>query len=115
MRLLIVSLALASTMACGDDGPTPLAPSPRQAPLSPPQPPASATFRATGTVVEIEGGPVADAVVRAVGCSDNSEFGQTLTDVSGRFTLDVQSVGSALPPRAEGRVRGWRVRLQRAG
>ena len=92
VRPLTICLVLSSA-TCVKDRATPIGPS-ASSPVAPSPPPApSLTFRATGTVVEIDGGPVADATVRAFNCSDNFVFGQTLTDLGGRFTLEVQSPG----------------------
>jgi len=111
MRRTMIYLAFVCTVACGDEGPTPVAPTPTSKPSPNPSPspaPVSTTFRATGTVVEIEGGPVADATVRAFNCSmSNLVLGQTLTDVSGRFTLEVQSPsGPCLLVQKEGYAAG---------
>src|SRR6187402_1985506 len=97
LRLTVVCLAGFCVASCGDDHSTPVGPTPTStttpAVLSP-------TFRASGTVVEIGGGPVADAVVSARSCGDthpyNYTFGESITDRLGGFQLDVSS-GSQSP------------------
>jgi hypothetical protein len=98
LRLTVLCLAGLSVASCGDDRSTPVGPTPTSAP--PTVSPLSPTFRASGTVGEIGGGPVADAVVSVRSCGDthpyNHTFGQSTTDAMGGFRLDVSS-GSELP------------------
>jgi len=128
MRLVMVCLALLCTVACGDEGPTPVAPTLTSKPSADPSPspaPVSTTFRATGTVVEIDAGPVADATVSFVHCNDDRlELGRTLTDAAGGFALEVHSQGQPclrvqkqgyerLAPYFSGPVEGVTLRMQR--
>ena len=81
-RSLVLGVALSSAVACGREASSPVAP-------SPPSPPS--VFRASGTVVEIGGGPVAEASVLAARCGapppEVTILARTLTDASGRFVL----------------------------
>ena len=103
MRLVIIGLALACALACGEDS-TPVAPSRTPAAPSPAPAPNSTTFRATGTVVEVDGGPVPDAIVSFIHCNDRFELGRTLTDHAGGFILEVQSLttGSCMRVQKDG-------------
>ena len=86
-RLLFMSCALVGVVACGGDDPSPIAPSALPAAVT--------TFRASGTVREIAGGPVAEAVVSAMSCDETPSyhhvFGKTSTDSTGGFLLQVDS------------------------
>jgi hypothetical protein len=124
MRLVIICLALACALACGDEGPTSVAPSRTPATPGPPPAQSSTPFRANGTVVEINAGPVADAVVSFVHCSDRSELGRTLTDAAGGFAVEVQSQSRPclrvqkegyvpLAPYFNGPIEGVTLRMQR--
>jgi len=93
MRSLTICLVLSCIVACGQGRSAPTSAS-----TNPPIDPG--TFRATGTVVEIGAGPVADATVSVVSCNPSPSygnvFGQALTDATGGFRLTVAS-GSQFP------------------
>ena len=96
LRLTILCLTGLCVASCGDDRSTPVGPTPTSAPPTLGSP----TFRASGTVFEIGGGPVAGAVVSVRSCDDtpsyNYTFGQSRTDALGGFQLEVSS-GSESP------------------
>ena len=122
--LLLACLGLSCATACGREATPPTTPTPT---TPTPTPSPSATLRATGTVVEIGGGPVPEASVGAFGCSSGaSPLAQTLTDTTGGFSLAlesavgnigcvflrVQKAGYALE-EVRGGLEGITVRLQR--
>jgi hypothetical protein len=85
-------MVLSCAVACGKEDSSPIAP-------SPPLPPS--VFRASGTVVEIQGGPVADASVSAARCGSGAPqdidiFARALTDASGSFVL-TEDAGAVAP------------------
>lgn len=82
--LLSACLSLSCTIACGQQA-------------TQPTPPGSATVRITGTVVEIGGGPVAEATVKAFRCSSrDASLAQTLTDTIGGFNLTFDAAMSTM-------------------
>jgi hypothetical protein len=95
--LTILCLVALGAAACEKERVTPVAPTSAATVLSPTH---LSTFYASGTVVEIGGGPVADATVSVRSCDDtpsyNHIFGQSMTDTTGGFGLEVAS-GTQLP------------------
>jgi hypothetical protein len=126
LRLLTLVVVLSGVVACGRDS-DPVTPS---GPTRTPPPPPSG-FRASGTVVEIQGGPVVDATVIAARCGapppEDTILARSLTDANGRFVLTHDSPSPLLsgcmalwiekdgyvPQSLEGPRDGVTIRLQR--
>lgn len=80
LRSLTLGVAPSCAVACGKEEVSPTAPSPR---TPPPSPPSTYTLRASGTVVEIQGGPVADASVILARCGAPPPEGNILARTHG--------------------------------
>jgi hypothetical protein len=82
-RATVAALVLVGTTACGRDRSAPVLP---VGPTSPSRP----VVHVSGTVVDVSGSPVSNAIVTGLSCGSGGTTGETRTDEVGAFTLTAE-------------------------